>query len=330
MSRTDYEAASPAVPVRSLSMDGIQIRVATPNDFDEILDVCSVSLGWVNPAFDRDLFRWKHETNAFGRSLIMVAESRDGLVAVRPFMRWRFRNQRNTLSAARAVDTATRPEARGQGLFRTLTESGIEVLRDEGVDIIFNTPNDQSRPGYLKMGWRDTGRVAVGLRLGRLRSLPRLRNARVAAEKLSLPATFGHAVEDDLEGIDLNSAESTDGVWRTDHSVSSLMWRYGAGPVNYRWIPGPEGSGIFARARRRGMAIELLIAEVVGNADRASQLTSMKLAIAKSGADIGVAPPLFPGTIAITRLGPRLAMRRVTSEPEPDDHQWQPGDLELF
>ena len=32
---------------------------------------------------------------------------------------------------------------------------------------MFNTPNDQSRPGYLKMGWQVVGRVPIGVRPAR-------------------------------------------------------------------------------------------------------------------------------------------------------------------
>ena len=165
------------------AMDGIEIRVAQPEDFDDIVEVCSASLGWKDPDFDRALFRWKHAANPFGRSLIMVAELDGRLVAVRPFMRWRFRRGDDILIAARAVDTATHPDARGKGLFRTLTEAGIELLREEGVDFIFNTPNDQSRPGYLKMGWLEAGQIPVGFRPRSLFTLANLRGARVPATR---------------------------------------------------------------------------------------------------------------------------------------------------
>ena len=56
--------------------------------------------------------------------------------------------------AVRAVDTITAPEARGRGVFTrfTLAILSNEITRDDDVSFVFNTPNDQSRPGYLKMG----------------------------------------------------------------------------------------------------------------------------------------------------------------------------------
>jgi len=310
-------------------MDGIEIRVARPDDRDEILDVCSTSLGWTDPDFDRELFIWKHERNAFGRSLIMVAHSSGGLLAVRPFMRWRFRRGAETIDAVRAVDTATRPEARGKGLFRTLTETGIDVLADEGVAMIFNTPNDKSRPGYLKMGWREAGQVPLGFRPRSLTRLPRLRGARVAADKRSLPADFGLSVNDGLNAnpsIDHQPANQ----WVTDHDPETLRWRFDRGPVEYRWIPGPTGSGTIVRSRRRGTAVELLIAATVGHADKTARRSAAALALKYSGADYCLAPASFPGVIPTQRVGPLLTIRGVTSEPDAKDHSWQPGDIELF
>lgn len=315
-------------------MDGTEIRIARPDDTAEILDCCSVSLGWKDRDFDHALFRWKHETNPFGRSLIMVAETSGGIVAARPFMRWRFRRGEATLTAARAVDTATRPEARGLGLFRKLTMSGLEVLRSEAVDVIFNTPNDKSRPGYLKMGWEEVGRIPFGFRPRSLGALARLRGARVAASKLSQPANYGVGVADGLATVQavgglVDSAPTTDS-WTTDYDIETLLWRFEQGPVAYRYIPGPSGSGTISRTRTRGSAVELLLAATVGTADDSALAAAMHLALQRTKADYCLAPASFPNTIATSRIGPSLTMRSLTTDPTPAQHSWQPGDIELF
>jgi len=308
-------------------MEGFEIRAAGADDFEEILDVCSISLGWKNPTFDRALFRWKHETNPFGRSLIMVATHEGRIVAVRPFMRWRFRRGDSTRTAARAVDTATHPDARGQGLFRTLTETGLDVLRDESVGFIFNTPNDQSRPGYLKMGWREVGQVPVGFRLRSLAAAPNLYGARVAAGKASLPLRCGISVEEGLAATVPNEPPSR---WSTDHDQATLRWRFSEGPVTYRWLPGPLGSAVVVRARRRGTATELLVAATIGTSDDNARAAAVAGALDQSQADYCLTPAGYPKTATISQLGPLLTMRDVTSNPQPADHRWEPGDLELF
>lgn len=321
----------PSVPLGHYdpsAMDGIEIRVAQPDDFDDIVEVCSASLGWKDPDFDRALFRWKHAANPFGRSLIMVAELDGRLVAVRPFMRWRFRRGDDILTAARAVDTATHPDARGKGLFRTLTEAGIELLREEGVDFIFNTPNDQSRPGYLKMGWVEAGHIPVGFRPRSIFTLANLRGARVPATKASLPMDFGLSVEEGLAAtaLDDGSVER----WVTDHDLSTLRWRFSQGPVTYRWVPGPSRSGVIVRARRRGTATELLLAATVGMSDPGARASAVRSALQRSNADYCLGPVDYPKMIPVSRLGPLLTVRTVTTEPRVQDHRWEPGDLELF
>jgi hypothetical protein len=99
-------------------------------------------------------FDWKHEQNPFGHSYGFVAVENDRVIGVRLFMPWNFIYQGSVVRAIRPVDTATLPEARGKGIFSRLTLSGIEQLKDK-YDFIFNTPNENSRPGYLKMGWKD-------------------------------------------------------------------------------------------------------------------------------------------------------------------------------
>jgi hypothetical protein len=97
-------------------------------------------------------FEWKHIRNPFGKSVGYIAEEDGVMLGVRLFMRWQIRCNDTVLKALRPVDTVTRPEARGRGIFTALTRRAIEDYRAQ-YDLIFNTPNHNSLPGYLKMGW---------------------------------------------------------------------------------------------------------------------------------------------------------------------------------
>ena len=68
----------------------------------------------------------------------------------------------------------------------------------EGVDFVFNTPNDKSRPGYLKMGWEEVGRVPITVRPRSPMAAYRMTRARTAAGKWSRPTTAGIAASDAL------------------------------------------------------------------------------------------------------------------------------------
>ena len=51
-------------------------------------------------------------------------------------------------------------------MFSRLTRAALDAL-DGQVDLVFNTPNGKSGPGYLKLGWREVGRVPVAVRVRR-------------------------------------------------------------------------------------------------------------------------------------------------------------------
>jgi GNAT superfamily N-acetyltransferase len=118
----------------------------TEEDRPAILALLTKSLGWHDDPRYQALFEWKHDQNPFGRSPMWVACDGDRVVALRVFMRWQFRRGNETLRAVRAVDTATDPEYQGKGLFTALTLHGLDELRADGVDFVFNTPNAQSLP----------------------------------------------------------------------------------------------------------------------------------------------------------------------------------------
>ena len=317
--------------LRSATVGDVVIRDAGAGDFEPIVDVCSAALGWDDPLWDRALFAWKHTNNAFGESVVLVAEDDTGILGVRTLMMWRFASHLGTVRAARAVDTATRPDAQGRGLFRALTEAGIESLQRRGVAFIFNTPNAASRPGYLRMGWHEEGRIEFGFRVRSALAVPRVLRSKVAAAKPSISTP--HLGQDPLTFIDeLPPPESWSGHhWRTDHTLDTLRWRYTLGPVEYRALPMGDAAGAIVRVRRRGHARELLVAERIGTVDPDLELSVYRDAMRLTKCTHLIAEARTPGTFTTSRVGPDLTMREVTSfTPSADDISWAPGDLELF
>lgn len=313
----------------------VEVRLATVDDTDEILDVCGTALGWSDPEFDRSLFRWKHFDNTFGRSIILVAQGDAGLVAVRPFMQWAFHDGTTRVTAARAVDTATHPSAQGRGLFTTLTRAGLEHLEAAGVGFVFNTPNAKSLAGYLKMGWVESGHIEFGFAPRALGRLPRIARSRTAAAKTSVPTPeLGVDVENGLRALSSTPPPSVDqprrGQLRTAHTIETLRWRFAQGPITYRWLPVDEDTSCIVRLRQRGPSRELVIAHIVGDPTRRDLGTSIRRAMREVGADYCLTPANVRSTITSSRFGPTLALRPVTQNPARDDFVWEPGDIELF
>ena len=247
-------------------------RQFVDGDLDAVMELLSVSMG-AGPAGDRtrEFFRWKHLDNPFGPSLMLLAEHDGMVVGLRAFMRWSWNGPDGAIGAARAVDTATHPSYRRLGIFSRLTGSAVELLRNEGTSLIFNTPNEKSLPGYLKMGWVKVGRVPVHLRVrrparfvaglagrggrsGLLTEAPEAHTV-LQAERASLPAL-------------LAAAAASSGHLATPRDPSYLRWRYGqASGLGYRAVSlsnddGLRGLAIF-RVRERKSLTEATVAELI-------------------------------------------------------------------
>ncbi|MDO5737287.1 MAG: GNAT family N-acetyltransferase, partial [Propionibacteriaceae bacterium] len=142
----------------------LEFRRAQPSDDDQIIPLLRASLKKDDDPNYPAFLDWKHRQNAFGVSPAWVALHEDRIVGYRTLLRWRFvNNDGKRVTAVRAVDTATHPEYQGLGIFRRLTLMGVSELTLAGDGIVFNTPNDQSTPGYLKMGWSKVKRLPVGV-----------------------------------------------------------------------------------------------------------------------------------------------------------------------
>ncbi|HEX5615949.1 MAG TPA: GNAT family N-acetyltransferase [Acidimicrobiia bacterium] len=328
--------------------DGLVVRPAVAADLPAVLDLLGASLGRDDDERYDALYRWKHEENPFGASPAWVADDGGRLAGVRVLMRWEFDTPIGRRRAVRAVDTATHPDYQGRGLFTRLTLHALDELRAEGVDFVFNTPNDQSRPGYLKMGWQVVGRLPAAAVPTGWRGALRMPAARVAAERWSLPTTVGEpaagVLADTAAVADLLAACPGAGGLATARSPEFLRWRYGTPLLDYRVLVAPGGVRhglLLFRLRRRGPAREAVLADVLVPGDDARARRRLVGALRRSvDADyvMGLAPPsraLADRMVPLpARAGPILTWRRVAAAADapPARAEWRVtlGDIELF
>ncbi|MGL2966874.1 GNAT family N-acetyltransferase [Flavobacterium sp. XGLA_31] len=134
-------------------------QLAKPTDVEQIVSLFERCLGSDGGAPTTEFWNWKHHQNPADVSPVVLAWDGDKLIGIRAFMCFKFQGKDGMYKAYRPVDTATHPDYQGKGIFRNLTLSLIEDLKttDEKA-FIFNTPNSQSKPGYLKMGWIEWGK----------------------------------------------------------------------------------------------------------------------------------------------------------------------------
>ncbi|MFC5642719.1 GNAT family N-acetyltransferase [Kitasatospora cinereorecta] len=337
-------------------------RQLAETDTPAVLELLTASLaGGPTGTRTADFFAWKHHRNPFGASPGLLAETPEGRIAgVRLFLRWDWRDgEGRTVRAVRPVDTATHPDFQGRGIFRRLTLDLLEQISPDA-ELVFNTPNGNSLPGYLKMGWRELGRVPIALRVARPGAFARGARAALArrgavrtAPRCGVPsaaawfATTPKGLPELL--AERAAADLADPRLAVHRTPEFLAWRYGDAPgLDYRVLTcerGGELSGVaFGRPRRRGPLAEFTLAEVIvrpGDPGYAALLLRGAAAAACDHAATHLAPgteaaaaALRCGYLTAPRTGMTLAARTPTG-PLPADRtldawRFSLGDLEVF
>ena len=321
----------------------LTVRRATSSDRAAVLELLAGALGWDDVGELDGFFAWKHEQNPFGPSPAWVAMDGTRIAGFRTFLRWEFIDGSGTIRrAVRAVDTATHADYRGRGVFRALTLAAVDELTDDGVEFVFNTPNDQSRPGYLTMGWQTVGRLPAAVRMRGMTGALRMLRARVPAERWPLAGGGGETASDLLRHPSvtalLERLPASTGLC-TRRSVAYLQWRYGYAPLGYRAIAVGDdparGLAIF-RVRRRGDAREAALCEVLTPAGSAAAVKQLCGSVARaSGADYAIRlGARGAGFVPLPRQGPILTWRSLATRDKvaPAASRWQLslGDVELL
>lgn len=345
--------------MKDLTPGDLTVRRAQPEDKGELLGLVAESFGEDASVWNESYWCWKHELNPFGPSYALVAEAGGRPVGLRMFLRWRLESGATSVEAVRAVDTVTHPDFRRRGIFSRLTREALRLAGEDGVRLVFNTPNPRSRAGYLQMGWQDVGRVP--LMLCPLRPL-RLLLPDAAAPEPDLKA-FPTAGDLLASGPEPERFRIDDRRLHTRRTRSYLDWRYRQIPDrHYHALWERRGTGAAAlcfHGRRRRGRREVTLSEVLLTPDRSGRRLARELLdrlVREVDADhlVAVAAAGTPerrvlgraGFLPVPFAGPRLTVHLLSSEstpphstpasPLPVDpcsrESWRPGigDLEIF
>ncbi len=240
--------------------DDLTIRPFADGDTAAVLELMRAALG-ETPVLQRstELFHWKHLDNPFGRSIMLLAEAGGRVAGFRAFMRWELGAPDGTaLRCVRPVDTATHPDFQRRGIFRRLTEQAVEAAREDGVDLVFNTPNPASGAGYYKMGWSGVGKVGV-----LVRPSWRLLSGRLASPPLPRIGDFLDPAVAVPEGWTIPDRPGR-GL-RTPRTTAYLDWRFRRHPTAEYALVDTEGGEAIVRPNYRAGRRELVVSDVFGS-----------------------------------------------------------------
>jgi GNAT superfamily N-acetyltransferase len=318
--------------------NAFSIRRMLEADIPAVVDLQRYSLGEGLIPRTEEFWRWKHLDNPFGSSPVLLAFDGDKLIGLRAFMRWNWQKGSRIYRCLRAVDTATHPDYRGRGLFRTLTLQLIKAMKEEDYDFIFNTPNEKSRPGYLKMGWKEAGRIPILIHLGNIKGIWGQQTLPPAP-----PADYQlHRVNWQKLQFLLDTSEALfPEKLQTPLSAQFWKWRYMDVPEIHYFGGLFEAKGwvwMVGRIKTTMGKRELRLVELSGTDDALAERCLQNLVdhyqpafISRSSLQSGVILNKFGIKFD---FGPKFVLRHINSLPEEllNLNHWSPslGDFELF
>ena len=113
---------------------------------EDFLCVVNVVFG----GFTKQMLQRKYIDNIYGSSLVTIAYLDGKPVGVDAMMR----NDVLGHVGFETIDTCVTEECRGKGVFSTITQKEVAEINTKYPNaLIYGFPNDNSFPGYVKMGW---------------------------------------------------------------------------------------------------------------------------------------------------------------------------------
>lgn len=330
------------------------VRPATPDDKPAMMELLKKSLGESVIPISETFWNWKHEQNPFGASYVLLADQNGKLVGLRAFMQWKWQWKGEVLSTIRAVDTATHPDFQGKGIFKKLTLQLLETCHQKGVHFVFNTPNQNSKPGYLKMGWMEQGKMPLKMKIRNPLSLSlaklfnRQGNAFAGIDPSPVQTWESNIIQLADQSIQSSSRLAT------IHSASFISWRYAHNPLfRYNYFTDNQNFLLISRIKRHSFANELRLVDFIllnlgaGGKQVAAfmkkevfnfcTINNCNL-ITISGEQFKEFRHFFQwmGIIPVRAIGPAITLRNMNMGErfpdllEPSHWSYSLGDMELF
>ena len=115
--------------------------------------LASVFKGSFGQDYRKDIFDWKYLNLFSNDSIIQEILINKKPIGYRGL--WKIKNYPNSYQC---IDTCIHPDYQGKGIFRL---SNQHLIKEIGY--FYNYPNELSKPGYLKSGWKEISKMDIYL-----------------------------------------------------------------------------------------------------------------------------------------------------------------------
>ncbi len=260
----------------------------------------------------QDWFKWKFRDSPYGPAIISVARDTAGNIAGGvAYGRWRLKYGEEIIEAGVSYETFVHPDYRRRGLFVALADAAARRAEEAGAELLFNFPNPASRPGFLKLGWKDMGGIQTWIRPQSPLSVGRavIRNKGLSLGPLVPEKAYSPSLENQMPKW-LTRAISTgrEGVLVSARSWNLFHWRYFSFPTNRYEVAQFGEYGCIYRHGVRGGVSEAQIMDILPTdplnpaSPKASAIRGLVKHIARRGKYGAVSLITTPGTACASRL----------------------------
>ncbi|MBU3144786.1 GNAT family N-acetyltransferase [Clostridium sp. CF012] len=111
---------------------------------------------------DKEFFEWKHNLKGSINKepfIYLVFNETGNLIGANSFFESKFKQNNKIYNAVQSGDTMVHMDYRGKGLFKKIIQFAFVDLKNYGVDFIFGFANNNSHPGFVKLGFETLYKV---------------------------------------------------------------------------------------------------------------------------------------------------------------------------
>lgn len=204
-------------------------------------------------------FDWKFRKSPYGEAIIACSIENNIITGCVAFGIGKIMHKGNIINCALSYETFVHPLFQGKGLFKKLISYAEEEAINRGCEILYNFPNKNSLPGFLKMNWVKGSYPKYKIKINRwisvLTILSDIRKPFVSAKSnfesnkirdISFTGTF-------------SSNTNPFSIWNSDY----IKWRFFTFPNGcYEYIDNPN-IFVICRIGNRGKINEMQLLGVI-------------------------------------------------------------------